>query len=76
MAMGDTPLVINHTRGALCGGKCGERGREGFDDEGAVFVMTKMVPYTQTSRLSICYMYPGRNVCMRTDELRGGVASA
>jgi len=39
MAIGDTPLVMNHTRGALCGGKCGDRGRGGLDDAGAVLVM-------------------------------------
>jgi hypothetical protein len=56
--MGDTPLVINHTRGALCGGKCGDRGRDGFDDDGAVLVMTGREAYTDAWRHSICYMYP------------------
>jgi hypothetical protein len=31
---------MNHTRGALCGGKCGDRGRGGFDDVGALLVMS------------------------------------
>lgn len=39
MAIGETPLVMNHTRGALCGGKCGDLGRAGFDVEGAALVM-------------------------------------
>jgi hypothetical protein len=43
MAMGDTPLVMNQTRGALCGGKCGDLGRGGLDDaDGAVLVMSKL----------------------------------
>jgi hypothetical protein len=50
MAMGDTPLVMNHTRGALCGGKCGDRGRGGFDDDGAALVMMGKTTYSQASR--------------------------
>jgi hypothetical protein len=40
--MGDTPLVMNQTRGALCGGKCGDRGRGGFDndEDGVMLVMS------------------------------------
>ena len=38
--MGDTPLVMNQTRGALCGGKWGDFGRGGFDDdEGALLII-------------------------------------
>jgi hypothetical protein len=40
--MGDTPLVMNQTRGALCGGKCGDFGRGGFDNvDGVVLVMPR-----------------------------------
>lgn len=41
MAIGETPLVMNHTRGALCGGKCGDRGRAVFDDDGVALVMMR-----------------------------------
>jgi hypothetical protein len=41
MAIGEIPLVMNHTRGALCGGKCGDRGRGGFEEEGAAVVMMR-----------------------------------
>ena len=42
MAIGDAPLVMNQTRGALWGGKCGDFGRGGFDgaDNGALLVMS------------------------------------
>lgn len=61
--MGDTPLVMNHTRGALCGGKCGDRGRGGFDDEGAVLVMAVKGTRGHASRPTMSYMpylYPDR----------------
>jgi hypothetical protein len=57
MAIGDTPLVMSHTRGALCGGKCGDRGRGGFDDDGAALVMLER-RQTYASRSPIRYMYP------------------
>jgi len=43
MAIGDAPLVMNQTRGALWGGKCGDFGRGGFDDAdiGALLVMSR-----------------------------------
>jgi hypothetical protein len=55
MAIGDTPRVMNHTRGALCGGKCGERGRGGFDDDGAALVMMGRA-CDQTSRRLMLYV--------------------
>jgi hypothetical protein len=55
MAMGDTPRVMNHTRGALCGGKCGERGRGGFDDDGAALVMMER-KCDRTSRRLVLYV--------------------
>jgi hypothetical protein len=36
MAIGEVPDVINQTRGALCGGKCGDLGRGGREDDGAL----------------------------------------
>lgn len=37
--MGDTPRVMNQTRGALWGGKCGDLGRGGLDDDDSVLVV-------------------------------------
>jgi hypothetical protein len=36
--MGDTPLVMNQTRGALCGGKWGDLGRGALDDDGTLLI--------------------------------------
>lgn len=48
--MGDTPLVMNQTRGALWGGKWGDRGRGGLDDDGALLVMLQYSKYESTLR--------------------------
>jgi hypothetical protein len=61
---------MNHTRGALCGGKCGDRGRGGFDVDGAALVMMGREVCHQTLRRLIRYMRDGR-VCIRVDGLRG-----
>jgi hypothetical protein len=51
--MGDTPRVMNQTRGALWGGKCGDRGRTGFDDEDcALLLMTNREVLIFASRFS------------------------
>ena len=51
MAIGDAPLVMNQTRGALWGGKCGDFGRGGFDDAdiGALLVMSGLEESVCTS---------------------------
>ena len=51
MAIGDAPLVMNQTRGALWGGKCGDFGRGGFDDadNGALLVMARSEGIVYTS---------------------------
>jgi hypothetical protein len=54
--MADAPLVMNQTRGALWGGKCGDLGRGGFDDDddGALLVM---------SEIEVMVFAPCRLVC-------------
>lgn len=41
---------MNQTRGALWGGKCGDRGRGGFDDVGALLVMLEDTREAVSSR--------------------------
>ena len=54
--MGDAPLVMNQTRGALWGGKCGDLGRGGFvDDAGcALLVMSRVDLSVYTSWRRVC----------------------
>jgi hypothetical protein len=76
MAIGETPRVMNHTRGALCGGKCGERGRGGFDDDGGALVMMGRTCDQTSRRLMLYVLLEDDYLVHGIDGLWGGCSTA